>query len=117
MAPPIRVLLADDSEVMRRAIGTQLSHDPTVALIAEARNYAEMIDLMSDTQFDVVLMDLRMPDGAEVDITAVRTKLEGVCLLAMSVWTDPATRERAAQFGAFKLLDKANLAPVLIATI
>ena len=66
----IRVVIADDSTLMRTALRHILEADGDISVIGEARNGAEAIDMAAKLQPDVVTMDLEMP---EMDgITAIR---------------------------------------------
>jgi hypothetical protein len=46
-----------------------------------------------------------------------KAQLRGSCLLAMSVWNDEETTGLAFTYGAIKLLDKTNLASILMPAI
>ena len=70
MSKAIRVLIADDHEVVRKGIRAFLATKPEVEVIGEAADGAEAVHLAAALQPDVILMDLVMP---EVDgIEAVR---------------------------------------------
>jgi DNA-binding NarL/FixJ family response regulator len=64
MATPTRVLLADDSERIRRAICTLLKAEPTITVTGEVSDYAELLCKIGETNVDVVLMDIHMPNAA-----------------------------------------------------
>jgi DNA-binding NarL/FixJ family response regulator len=66
----IRVLLADDQELIRFAFRTILSQESDIDVIAEAADGAEAVSQVQQLLPDVVLMDIRMPtmDG----VTATR---------------------------------------------
>jgi len=65
--PPIRVLIADDHEVVRLGIGRLLDNRPGIEVVGLARDGAEAIAMCAERAPDVVLMDLEMPgvDGIE----------------------------------------------------
>lgn len=67
---PIRVLLADDDPLVRRALQVLLDAEPDITVVGEAGDGAEAVAQTRRTEPDVVLMDVRMPrvDG----ITATR---------------------------------------------
>ncbi|GAB3269210.1 response regulator transcription factor [Kineosporia babensis] len=68
--PPIRVMLADDQELMRAGFRMILSTEPGLEVVGEASNGAEAIARAARYQPDVILMDVQMPgtDG----LTATR---------------------------------------------
>jgi two-component system, NarL family, response regulator DevR len=66
---PIRILLVDDSELVRRGIKTVLStqSDPPMRVIGEAGNVADAIAEAVRHKPDLVLLDIRLPDGSGFD--------------------------------------------------
>lgn len=67
---PIRILLVDDSELVRRGIKTVLSAtvDPPMRVVGEAGNVATAISECLRLKPDVVLLDIRLPDGSGFDV-------------------------------------------------
>jgi DNA-binding NarL/FixJ family response regulator len=64
---PIRILLVDDHPVVRAGIRGMLAGQPDFAILGEAENGRQAVQLAVALQPDVILMDLRMPvqDGVE----------------------------------------------------
>ncbi|HEY1013157.1 MAG TPA: chemotaxis-specific protein-glutamate methyltransferase CheB [Herpetosiphonaceae bacterium] len=58
---PIKVLIADDSSLVRRIIRTVLTSDPLIQVVGEARNGLEAVELVAKLRPDIVTMDVRMP--------------------------------------------------------
>ena len=116
---PIKVLLADDSDVMRGAIVKILNEEPSTELVGEATGFAETIQLASALKPDVVLMDLHMRDEREYSPESVGVQLSkhAGCIVAISVWNDEKANALAERFGARVLLDKVNLYSQLIPAI
>ncbi len=73
MNPPIRVLLADDSSVVRRLLTETINSDSTTTVVAAAKHGQEAVDLLKTIPADVVLLDVEMPvmDGIEA-VHAIR---------------------------------------------
>lgn len=61
MSTRIRVLIADDSAVMRDALRGLLTIDPTIAVVGEAKDGAEAVEKTRSLAPDVVTMDVLMP--------------------------------------------------------
>ena len=74
-ARPIRVLLADDHPVVRAGLRGMLATEPDIEVVAEAASGPEAVAVARRTAVDVVLMDLRMPDGDGVTATAALAAL------------------------------------------
>jgi DNA-binding NarL/FixJ family response regulator len=108
----ITLLLADDNEIVRKAVAQLLSNFPGVQLLAEAGSFRQMMELMFELQPDVVLMDVHMAD--EISPSEVKACLVDCQLIAISVWPDKETALLATAFGAATLLDKSNLASELL---
>ncbi len=117
MNTPVRLLIADDSETIRRAVCALLKTQTGIAVCGEAGNYAELLKIFNATTTDVVLMDLRMPGEKLFTAATIKGHLHGSCLLAMSVWNDEETASLAKSYGALRLLDKSQLASTLIPAI
>ncbi|HWR86243.1 MAG TPA: response regulator transcription factor, partial [Rhodoglobus sp.] len=59
----IRVALADDQQLIRAGFRSLLEAEPDIEIVGEAGTGAEAVSLVAATRPDVVLMDIRMPDG------------------------------------------------------
>ena len=117
MRTPVRLLVADDSATIRRAICVLLQAQTDIVVCGEVGNYAELLKIFNATTTDVVLMDIRMPGENLFTPATIKDHLHGSCLLAMSVWTDEETASLAQSYGAMKLLDKSQLASTLVPAI
>lgn len=116
---PIRVLLADDSELVRRAIRQLLSDEPQIAVIGEATDFSQTIEMIHELQPHLVVLDLHMSDGRRISPPEFKTRTSSAStrVLAISVWNDDESQALAESLGAVKLLDKVNLGTHLIPTI
>ncbi|QEG01737.1 Chemotaxis response regulator protein-glutamate methylesterase [Stieleria maiorica] len=67
MNKEIRVMLCDDSAIMRRLIKTALDLEPSLKVVCEAKHGREAVDQLEETRPDIVVMDIEMPvmDGVE----------------------------------------------------
>jgi DNA-binding NarL/FixJ family response regulator len=71
---PIRVLLADDHNLVRAGIRALLQNEPDIEVVAEAANGREVLSMIKTHQPDVVLMDIAMPELNGLDATAQLVK-------------------------------------------
>ncbi|MET9795213.1 response regulator [Nocardiopsis alba] len=59
---PVRVLIADDQDLLRGSLRMLIDHAPDMTVVAEARTGEEAVREAARTMPDLVLMDVRMPD-------------------------------------------------------
>jgi DNA-binding NarL/FixJ family response regulator len=57
----IRVLLADDQDIIRTGLTIILNHQPDLEVVGQAADGIEAVDLAKQLQPDVILMDIKMP--------------------------------------------------------
>lgn len=69
LSTPIRILLVDDSELVRRGIKAVLAtqSDPPLRVVGEAGNVAGAVAECLRHKPDIVLLDIRLPDGSGFD--------------------------------------------------
>ncbi|MCF7687114.1 MAG: response regulator [Cephaloticoccus sp.] len=69
MNQPIRILIVEDSILVRNGIKAVVSQsdDPPITVVGEAGSNAEAVTACAQLQPDVVLLDIRLPDGACFD--------------------------------------------------
>ena len=80
-APPVaRVLICDDSAVIRAAIARALEADPTIAVVARAADGRQAVEALRRTGADVVVLDIEMP------------VLDGLAALPLLLGVDPTVR-------------------------
>jgi DNA-binding NarL/FixJ family response regulator len=114
----IKILLADDSEIVRRGIRQLLSAETEIEIVGEAADFAQTIQMVSDVKPEVIVLDLHMPGETSFSPQAVKSRLNhGSQLLAISLSNDEEAKALAESFGASVLLDKMNLADTLIPSI
>ena len=105
----VNVLLADDAEVVRKAIRKLLSERKELKVAGEAATFPEVLQKATELKPDEIVIDLHIPgDGFSTQFP------NGHKLLAMSVANDDGAKELAQRIGAMKLLDKMKLADELI---
>jgi two-component system response regulator DevR len=62
-----RVLLCDDHEVVREGLRVLIARQEGMSVVGEAGTVAEAIDAAARSKPDVVIMDVRLPDGSGVE--------------------------------------------------
>ena len=69
VSTPVRVVLADDQELVRRGFAALIAAEDGIDVVAEASTGVEAVDAVYGTRTDVVLMDIRMPDLDGIEAT------------------------------------------------
>jgi DNA-binding NarL/FixJ family response regulator len=101
MKETVRVILADDHEVVRLGVRTLLEDVPWVQVIAEADNAEEAVRLTDMYQPDVVIMDIRMPGASGIDACReITSRFEGVQVIMLTSYGDDELILKALQAGA-----------------
>jgi DNA-binding NarL/FixJ family response regulator len=115
---PIKVLLADDSEIMREAIKKLLEDEPRIHIVGEASSFATAMQLVADVKPHILLLDLHMPQKRELPAPMVKSQLNCIeYTLAISFANDEEAKSLAASYGAVALLDKMGLYTELLPAI
>jgi chemotaxis response regulator CheB len=114
---PIKVFLADDSEIMRRGIRQLLASQTEIEVVGEAADFRQTVQMANDLKPQVIVLDLHMPNETKIAPQDFKSHLiYGSQLIAISIWNDEPSKRLAEDFGAV-LLDKTDLGSRLIPTI
>lgn len=97
----IRLLLVDDHEMVRAGLRTLLARVPDLEVVGEAASAAAAIAESARTVPDVVLMDLRLPDGSGVEACReILSTQPGVKVLFLTSYAEDLARTSTALAGA-----------------
>ncbi|XGV94686.1 MAG: response regulator [Leptolyngbya sp. BL-A-14] len=99
--PSIRVMIADDHPVIRNGLTTMVNYTPNMEIIAEAATGNEAVEQFRQSQPDVTLMDLRMPEMGGVDaIIAIRQEFPNARIIILTTYEGDEDVYRGLQSGA-----------------
>jgi DNA-binding NarL/FixJ family response regulator len=110
----LRILVADDAELIRKGIRSLLSDRDDIAVIGEASDLPETIRKTAELLPDVVIIDVRMTASVDGDLNPLTM---GRPTVAISFAIDEIAREQAERLGAVKFIDKMELANELVPTL
>jgi DNA-binding NarL/FixJ family response regulator len=115
---PIRVLVADDHQLIRQAIGGLVGDQPDMRLVGEAASGREAVEQFRLHRPDVALMDLQMPElnGIEA-LTAIRAEFPEARIIVLTTYTGDVQVLRAIKAGASGYLLKSTLVNELLAAV
>ncbi len=105
----LRVLVVDDEFSFRLAVAEVLRRQPDMDVVAEARNGREALAFARQLHPDVILMDVKMPQGNGVDATAALLKDNPTaCVIGLSSLEDEEA-DAILRAGAKARLNKRHL--------
>ena len=111
----IRILLVDDHPVVRLGLRGMLDAEPDLTVVGEASSGAAALAAALAEKPDVVLMDLRMPDGDGVWATErILAQVPGTRVLVLTTYESDRDILRAIEAGAGGYLLK-DAAPAVLA--
>jgi two-component system response regulator NreC len=114
----IRILVADDHGVLRAGLTTLLNAQPDMEVVGEAENGKAAITVSSETQPDVILMDISMPDMDGIEATKqIRQQIPQARVLILSLHEDSELIKEAIRSGARGYILKKALKEDLIRAI
>ncbi|WP_421082979.1 response regulator [Rothia nasimurium] len=114
----IKVLLADDQDMVRSGFALILSMEEDIEVVGQARNGAEALELALATRPDVVLMDVQMPVMDGITATSSLTdQLPGTAVLILTTFDREDYLFAALTAGASGFLLKTSDADELVEAI
>ena len=115
MAQPIRILLVDDSEVVRIGLAAVLGQEPDLEIVAQAGTSSEAVTQAQRFRPDLVLMDVRLPENGGLQAgREILDQLPGTRVLFLSAFNDDELVRAAIVIGAHGYLLKEIDAQTLI---
>ncbi|MBT4128417.1 MAG: response regulator transcription factor [Nitrospina sp.] len=114
----IKILIADDHEVVRQGLKTILSEHLDLKVIAEAENGNDVLKIANKSKLDVVLLDYDMPEKNGLDtlmeLKALHPKLP---VIILSMFPEDHYGTRFLKAGASGYLGKASASDQLVVAI
>ena len=106
-AAPIRVVLADDQEMVRAGLRMLIDFQPDLEVVGEAADGIEAVEVVTRARPDVVLMDVRMPrcDGIEA-ARRILAAVPDTAVLVLTTFDEDASLAEALRAGVSGFLLK-----------
>jgi two-component system chemotaxis response regulator CheB len=108
MSPPIRVLVADDSVTIRRALVALLAEEPSIEVVGEAADGVEAVEKACSLLPDVITMDVMMPrlDGLAATSEIMAEAASRILIVSSLAASQQDLAFRSLAAGALELLAK-----------
>jgi DNA-binding NarL/FixJ family response regulator len=114
----MRILIADDSDIVRRGVIAILSSESGIQVCGEAKDGAEALSKASQLLPDLILLDVSMPDMNGLDVARrLRQEAPQVRILVISQHDPIQLLPRVLEVGADGCIDKSRLATDLLPRI
>ena len=118
MKKPIRVLIADDHAIVRQGLRQILSDTPDLTVAGEAENGVQAVQMVRSGDWDVVLMDVSMPDRNGIDaLKLIKKEHPWLLVLILSMYPEEQYAIRALKAGAVGYLTKQSAPELLVTAI
>ena len=105
---PIRVLLVDDNEIVRKGLQEALEHSDDFVVVGQTGEGEEALGLAARLRPDVILMDVLMPGKNGIDACReITTALPDAKVLMLSAFSDRDAMDSALAAGGARLLAQA----------
>jgi two-component system response regulator DevR len=115
---PIRLLLVDDHEVVRVGLRTLLHNNQGIIVVGEAVSKAAAVRAVKRLKPDIVLMDVRLPDGSGVEATSeIFARYPATRLIFLTSYANDDSGLAAVQAGAHGYVIKNIDSALLIRSI
>lgn len=103
----MRVVIADDHELVRKGLAAILGSEPDWTICGEAANGQEAVDLVAQLQPDLVLLDITMPLMNGLTAAAkIRRLVPATKILIVSMHDSPVAAREALNAGADAFVSK-----------
>lgn len=114
----MNILVVDDHEIVRCGLLYLLGAALPDAVIGQASNLAEAREQLAGTAWDIVVLDLKLPDGIGLKLLAeIKKATRTVAVLIFTVSTEEAFAARAFELGADGYLTKTSSAEEILSAI
>jgi two-component system, NarL family, response regulator DevR len=114
----VRAFLVDDHEVVRRGVAEVLEDDPGITVAGEAGSCAEALARVPAVRPDVVLVDMRLPDGDGATLCRdLLQRMPGLRCLVLTSYSEQDALDAAVRAGAAGFLLKQVRGPALVSAV
>lgn len=114
----VNILIADDHAVVRRGIKQILSDEPDIKVLGEASNADEIMPLLLNDKWDLLILDITMPGKSGLDaLIEIKQRYPDLKVLILSMHPEEEIAMSALKSGADGYLNKDSVPGELIRAI
>ena len=112
-----KILIADDHAIVRQGLIQILSDYPDMVVEGEAEDGSEVLKLIKEKDFDVIVLDLNMPAGGLDILKQLKLLKPGIPVLVLSYYPEEQYATRVLKAGASGYINKLSATDEMIAAI
>ena len=114
----IKILIADDHPVVRRGLKQIVAEEPNMVVAGEAQNAKEVLELIRKQDWDVVMLDITMPDRSGLEVLKqLKKEYPKLPVLVLSVHSEEQYAVRVLKSGAAGYMTKESAPEELVRAI
>lgn len=114
----LRILLVEDQTVLREGLRQLIESEPGLTVVGEAASVREGVAAARQLQPDVLLLDLKLPDGSGLEVARqLLAERDPPAVLVLSTYADLALVRSALELGASGYLPKSAAFAEIVAAI
>ena len=116
--PRMKLLIADDSRVVRERLSLLLSQLENIEIIGYAGTVQKAIDLVAELKPDLIILDIKMPGGCGIDVLEnIKSNGKGPIVMMLTNYSYPQYQKKCIDAGADYFFDKSAEFELAIDTI
>jgi DNA-binding NarL/FixJ family response regulator len=114
----IKILIIDDHPIVRRGLKEIVSEEPDIVVAGEAQNSREALELIRKQKWDVVVLDITMPDSNGLEILKqLRKERPKLPVLVLSIHSEEQYAVRVLKSGGAGFMNKETAPAELVKAI
>lgn len=114
----IKILIADDHAIVREGLKQIVAEESDMKVSGEASNALDLLELISSTDFDIIILDINMPGRSGLDLLKdLKHQHPELPVLILSMYSEEQYGIRALRAGASGYLRKASAPDELVTAI
>ncbi|WP_246773688.1 response regulator, partial [Bordetella pertussis] len=100
-AGSLRIAIVEDDPAFRHAVVAAIAHEPGMSVLAQAQTCADALAMLQGPPADVLLVDLGLPDGSDIDVIWQARRLWRDCgIMVNTMFGDDVHVLRSIEAGA-----------------
>jgi DNA-binding NarL/FixJ family response regulator len=105
----MRVVVVDDAIVVRERLIKMFSEIPSLAIVGEAGNSFEALNIIKEKQPDVVVLDIKMPGDSGIEVLRrIKKKNSSIIVIVLTNYPLSQYRAKCFEYGADYFFDKSE---------